>query len=445
MKKGTALLEVILFALFLTPSPAWPMAKRPDVSQGPNTPALKSAPFPLKLWDCYELALERSETVAIQKEEIKEAEAQFFLAASEALGDVDFEITDRWQDIQKSSGEGSIGSSLSDPARIERKFVIQQPLFQGFKALGALTGAGSLKREQKEEWRRAKELLFLDVARAFYGLLREKRDLETIDGILALFRKRLRELRSRERIGRSRTSEVVTAKSRMKILEAERSRIRGAHAVAQDLLEFLTGTGVSGRVLEDEEVEREGVFELEHYLDLIPERSDVEAARQSVKTAWRGVLVEQSRLWPEISLEHNQYERREGFQSNIDWDFLFKVNVPLFRGGESVGKIKEAVSRWKKEKLNHSLVLREAELDVKGAYQNWASSLEESDALDEAVRASEENFRIQQEEYRRNLVSNLEVLEALATLHETRREANRAFYEMKINYWGVRVASGELA
>jgi len=428
--------------LVILPDAVWPMRERPSPEPTVSVPAEKSPP--LTLLDCYELALERSETLAIQKEDIEEAEAQLFLAASEALGDIDFEMTDKRQDVQKGGGEGSVGTSLSDPARRERKFIIKQPLFQGFKALGALTGAGSLKKEQKEEWFRAKELLFLDVANAFYGLLREKKDLETIDGIHALFLERVKELEEREQIGRSRTSEVVTAKARIKILEAERSRKRGAHAVAQFTLEFLTGVELSGRLLQEEELPQEALEELEGYMKDLEERADVEAAEQSVKTAWRGVIVEQSSLWPEISVEHNQYIRREGFQSNLDWDFLFKINVPLFRGGETTGKIKQAVSRWKKEKLNHSLAKRQAEFEIKESFQNWISSLDELQALQEAVKASEENFTLQKEEYRRSLVGNLEVLEALESLHETQREANRAHYQMKQNYWGLRVAAGEV-
>jgi outer membrane protein len=170
----------------------------------------------------------------------------------------------------------------------------------------------------------------------------------------------------------------------------------------------------------------------------------VEAAKQSAKTAWRGVIVAQSEFWPDLSIEHNQYERREGFQSNLDWDFLFKINVPLFQGGETFGGFKKSVSLWKQEKLNYSLVKRQAELEIKESYQNWKASLEEARSLKEAVQASEENFRLQKEEYAHNLVNNLDVLEALELLHETRRDANRAHYQMKQNYWQLMVAAGEL-
>ena len=425
-------------------SPAWAMAHRPPVDK--PAPVERGTPSaPLSLEDCYELALKRSETVAIQKEDIKEAEAQFFIAASEALGDVHFVMDRTFQEDLKGGGDtSSTGRSSTDPDKRERRIVITQPLFQGFKALGALIGAGSLRKEQKEEWLRAQELLFLDVVQAYYGFLKEKKDLETIDGIYSLYKERVRELEEREAIGRSRTSEVITAKARMKTLEAERAHVRGTLSVSRSVLEFLTGIKWEGQTLSDEPVSEEPPQELYAYLTKVDERSDVEGARQAVKTAKQGILVAQSQFWPELSIENNQYIRREGLQSNIDWDLLFKIDVPLFQGGEAIGNVKKAVSGWKKKKLNYSKVRREAELEIKKHYENWLASVSEARSLGEAVKASEENFRLQKEDYSHNLVSNLDVLEALQELLQTRRDANRAHYEMKQHYWAFQVSTGDL-
>lgn len=438
-------IKITIIFLFLTTPGAWAMGRRPPVEEEipvfqPPTPA----PLSLTLGNCYELALRRSETVAIQKEEIKEAEAQFFIASSEAMGDVDFILQRTLQQELKAGGDESVSGSFRDPDRRERRFTVTQPLFQGFKALGALTGAGSLRHQQKEEWRRARQLLLLDVAQAFYGLLRERRNVDTVSGIYSLFQERIKELSGREEIGRSRASEVVTAQARLKVLEAERARSVGALAAAQNLLEFLTGIKLAGRELSEEEFSSLVPRVLEDYLESMESRPDVEAAKQAAKTAWRAVIVEQSAFWPEVTMEHNQYDRREGLQAQIDWDFLFKITVPLSRGGETIGKVKQAVSRWKKSKLAYRKARREASLDIQQNYEHWTTSLEETRALADAVKASEENFRLQKDEYAHNLVSNLDVLEALESLRQTRREANAAHYQMKENYWRLRVAAGEV-
>ncbi len=161
----------------------------------------------LSLEECYRLALVQSEVVAIQKEAIARATAQIFNAASQGLGNVDFVINRALQENKSVPSGGSLGSTFVDPDKQESKFVISQPLFQGFKAIGALTGAGSYRREQTEAWIRAKELLYKDVAMAFYNVLRYEKEIEINHGIHELLVKRIKELEDREKIGRSRLSE----------------------------------------------------------------------------------------------------------------------------------------------------------------------------------------------------------------------------------------------
>jgi outer membrane protein len=401
----------------------------------------------LSLEECYRLALIQSEIVAIQKEAIARATAQIFNAASQGLGNVDFIIDRTFQDSQQSnlSGGSSSGTSLGDPNVHESKFAISQPLFQGFKAIGALTGAGSYKREQTEAWIRAKELLYTDVARAFYNVLRYEKEIVINQGIHELLEKRIKELEDREKIGRSRTSEVITAKTNLKILEADLAAARGALATVRYLLEFLTGTELGGRKLEEETSEEVSAQTLTEHLKMAAGRSDVQAAKQAVKTAWRGILVAQSGFWPTITLNHNQYMRREGLLANLDWDTLIRFDVPLFSGGETIGQVKDSVSVLKQKKLSFSLAKRQAELDIKQSYQIWLSAKETNGLLKEAVRNAEKNYEIQSEEYTRSLVSNLDVLAALESLHNTRQRQNLTYYVMKQDEAAFRVAIGEVS
>ena len=106
------------------------------------------------------------------------------------------------------------------------------------------------------------------------------------------------------------------------------------------MLEFLTGHDLEGRALEESKPVPKDQGALKDYLSLSENRPDVEAARYALKTAKRGILVAQSDLWPTVTLDHTQYQRREGFQGAIDWDLLLKVNVPLFQGGAAISKIK---------------------------------------------------------------------------------------------------------
>ena len=415
------------------------MGKRPG-----NSPSVQETQQQiLTLEDCYRLALPLSEDVAIQREEVKKTAAQFYKATGAAIGDVDFVATDFFQQDRGggASGDGSVGSTFTSTERRERSFQFSQPIFQGFRTLGAVAGAGSLRGQRKKERERAEELLFLDVAAAFYTLLRFEKDVETTEGIHQLFEERINELNEREKIGRSRASEVATALARMKIIEADLARARGALQIARQNIYFFTGITPQAIKLQETNLPKD-IPVLDAVLTAVEERPDVEAARQARKTAWQAVIVAQSEFWPTIDLDAKHYEKREGFQNGIDWDALFTIDIPIFKGGETFGEFKETVSEWRQAKLAYSRTRREADLEIRQRYEDMISSLKESEALDEAVKAAQENFRLQKEEYDRNLVNNLDVLEALQTFFETSKQSNVAYYTMKENYWRFQSAIG---
>lgn len=451
LKKGLRVIAfgtlIGIFASAHLPS-AQAFARKPKKEERSVTTPLPVTPSIYTLLDCYQLALKRSEVVAISKESIEETEAEFLKASGEVLGDVDFLITDFRQErvpsTGSSDGSSSVGGSLTRDHRRERKFVITQPIFQGFRSIAAIGAAGGLRKQRTEEWRRAQELLFQDAANAFYNVLKYKQEVQILNETLKALEERVRELYEREKIGRSRPSETASALSRKKILEAELARSQGALAVSYHILEFLIGEPANHLTLDDKTLPDTPQLELEDYLGSSDVRPDVQAALYAAKTAWQGVIEAQSDLWPELTLDSNIYEKREGFQKDIDWDVLLSVNVPLSRGGTTLGNLKQAVSKWKKAKLGQSLAKRQADLNIQETYQNWKASVENFNALENAVQASQANFDFQKDEYSKNLVSNLEVLEAIEELNDTRRQANESYYQMKEKYWQLQVATGRI-
>lgn len=400
----------------------------------------------LKLQDCYDLALKQSETLAIQKQETKRTNAEFLQAVGESVGDVDYIATNFRQEPQGGAISSSDGSTsiLTASERRERKITINQPLFQGFKSVGALAGAGSLRKQRDQDVVRAKELLFLDVVSAFYTLLQMEKDLRTTEGIRDLYAERIEDLKDREKIGRSRGSEIASAISRMKILEADLARVQGDVKIAREQLSFLTGVPSELLHVEDEEL-KPLFLEAPDIAEVVEGRADVESSRQSMKTAWRKIVVAQSDFWPQVDMTVNSYEKRDGFQSGINWDMLFTLDVPIFTGGTTYGLFREAIVDWRQAKLNYTLVKRQAELEIKATLQNWLTSEEEQKAMEQAAKAAQENYRLQKEDYEKNLVNNLDVLEALQSFFETSKEANEADYGMKQDYWKLQTALGEVA
>jgi outer membrane protein TolC len=436
-----ASLFAVLFFFFLS----CPVIHAETVAASLKTPAVSPDDEPkmppLTLEDCFKLALDVSDTVAIQREAIARANAQMFIAASEALPEINYVMS---RETQNNPGIAATSGSIIDPDAKQRAFTISQPIFQGFKAVGAISGAGSFRQQQKETWIRTKELLYQDVAAAFYGVLRYQKEIAITREIHEFLEQRIKELEDREKIGRSRASEVATAETSLASLEASLAGLKDSLATFQFLLEYLIGMEIENRKLEDKGDQNPATLGLADYLGRASARSDVQAAEQAVKTAWRGILVAQSGFWPAANLGYTKYTHREGPFADVNWDLLLTMTVPLFSGTQTIGQVKDAIGVLKQQKFSFSLAKRQAVLEIKQSYDGWRFSREEYLAFRKAVEAATESYKLQTEEYRRSLVSNLDVLSALQSLNNTRTSENQAFYQMKLDEARLRVATGEV-
>ena len=391
-------------------------------------------PTPLTLADCYALALKRSETIATHAELIAEAEGRFLQSVSGVLPRASFVSSDKRQD-----GSGSSAFTLKEVP--ERRFAFSQPIFSGFKEFAAMAGSRAERRQRREEKVRAEQLLLVDVADAFHFVLERREDLQALEATRLALIERLDELKERERLGRSRQSEVASAEARLRRVEAEMELIRSDEVVSRQLLEFLTGLDRVDAItdpdpslppLEDEEAS----------IAATAARPDVRAAEDVWRVAEKEVAIARAKFWPSVSAEGNYYIERAGAAEDVTWDATLKVDVPLFQGGQAVGATREAAARARQAKLRLTEQQRRAALDAKDSYTRLKAAQARTRALEKALQASEESYRLQVEDYRLNLVNNLEVLEALQLLQDARRDFIHATHEAKRLYWQLRVATG---
>lgn len=400
----------------------------------PEAAAPMPEAVPLTLEDCYRLALKQSETIAIDQERIRETEGRFLQALSGILPRASFVLSEKRQD-------GSGQSAFTLQRVPERRLTFSQPLFAGFKEFAAMAGSRAERRQRKQQEIRAEQLLLVDVADAFHLLLEQREDLHALTTTQTALSQRVDELKEREQLGRSRTSEVASALAQLRRTEAEIELVRSQEVVARQLLEFLTGLPRLGAI-QDLHPAQLALEPEETYLTKVAARPDVLAAEQAWKVARAQVGVAQAAFWPTVNLDGNQYLKRAGVASDVDWDATLTVDVPLFQGGQAVGAVKEAASQARQAKLAYEQIQRAALLDIRDVYARLQAALARSEALANARDATEESYRLQVEDYRRSLVNNLEVLQELQQLQDARRDAIHADHEAKRLYWQLRAATG---
>jgi len=419
------------------PAPQKLEESKPQVLQVQNSEVPQ--PIPYTLSECYRMALIQSELIAINVDLIKEADAHFLIALSEILPHVSFVSTDLQEETPQDKGT-TLGSQ-KPPKSSTRAFNVTQTLFNGFKAIAAIRGSKYEKNQRIYEKTRAEQLLLVDVANAFYLVKETGEDLRALEKIRLALKDRIVELRAREKLGRSRPSEVVNAKAQLYGVEASIQVVKSQQVLARQLLEFLIGQPIMR--VNDTYAFPIKLMPEEYYIMKGPDRPDVIASKFAWQLAKENILVVDSGFLPSADLSANYYTQRTAFDKGTDWDVTLSIDVPIFEGTEVIGNSNAARLQADQKMQLYHRSKRKAPYDIKDSFVRLVTAMQVHDSLQKAYATAKLNYHLQKRDYQRSLVSNLDVLASIQTLQDAERNYIHALYEAKRQYWQLRVAVGQ--
>ena len=395
----------------------------------------------LTLKQCFEKAVQQSETLKIQGENVAQSKARYQQATSGILPTIKWNWTNTTQDTSGvSTGSSGGDQTLARRSRTDSRFFLNQRLFSGFKESA---GRRSIAAEEKQRLfllNRENVTLFQDVASTFYDIIRAESDLKNIRTILGLSDERDKELKSRARLGKSRETEILSSESQRASLKSKEVTIQGNLAIARERLSYLVGEDITQTPLIDEMTLPESPLTIEEALKQSELRSDIQAAIQNVESMRYGIKVARADFWPAAGVIGNYYTQRSGFLRDVDWDVVLSVDVPLFQGGLVSGRVKEARSKWKQAQMELSQLRRLIQTEVKQAHLSLTSTLAEATSLKESHDKADRSYEALVKEYRLGLVNNLEVLQALNTLQDVKQNLDDALVQSKLNWINLNVS-----
>ncbi len=392
----------------------------------------------INLDQSFKLALARSETLAQHGETVEQLYAEIERIKAGFRPAVEFNASQIWQD--KSSDNSSGASSSNQTSRPQALVNLHQPLFSGMRDIFAVRSAETQRLSVSCGLERAKQLLYQNTAQAYFGLLQIHHEITLRGEQIELTKKRIDELQAREKIGRSRRSEILAAQAQMLQNEAQLADALGREKVRQRVFRFLAGLETDAR---PEEARLPDANGRKHYLGKIQSRYDIKAARFNLEYAQLQTDIRRRQKLPSLSFDGNYYLKRpRGSLETIRWDAGFFLGLPLYSGGSIGAQIKqsEAGERFAEQAL--TLVLRQAELDVNSAYDSLRSSLLVTSVLEKAVETAQANAEAQSADYLLGLVTNLEVLNSLSSVQELKLQFENAKISASLQRIYLETAAG---
>lgn len=284
--------------------------------------------------------------------------------------------------------------------------------------------------------------LYQLVINSYYNLNIAQMDVKNVQEFLKFTRERVKEIRERTVIGRSRKGELVEAEAQFHNAESQyqQSLIRLQEAEAS----FVFYTRMTpGEIVVPSEVPMV-TGSLEEYLIKVRSRPDILAVRQRVRVADQQVSITKGGHFPQVDLISNYYFDRTGVLASSEWDVGIAVIIPLFQGGSVVASTREAVEARRIAELTGSETERAAERDLAINYRNLQRLQEQLKSVKGALEKSEEAYRLNKKDYKYGLVTNLDVLLSLNAFIEAKRTYNSLIAIAHLNLKNLEASTGVL-
>ncbi|MDE2313191.1 MAG: TolC family protein [Elusimicrobia bacterium] len=391
---------------------------------------------PVSLSQAYALSLAHMETIAQDKDAAKQALAH----VDELIGDIMPQITGTASNLWEENPGVSIGG-VNLTNQPHAAITLNQLLFSGFREFLAFKQGRREYESADMTEKRAEQLLYQDVGQAYVSLLQARDQIRIDAQIVKAGQDQVNFLKRWVEIGRAKRSDLLTAQSVLELAKAQLEQAHQTESAGQEMLKFFTD---SSQDLAPEELPAPELGDLQGWLAASERRADVEAARDSYDAARLQTKIISRQRWPTITATGNYYLIQSAFSKNVHYDGSVSLSIPLFTGGAISAQIREAQAQEKSAESGLSLALRTADENVRSSYRNLKWAIGSARAFADAVRAAKKSFTAEKNDFERNLVTNLDVMNSLTSLANTEIQSNAATQQAAFGLVELQVAAGEV-
>ncbi len=386
------------------------------------------------LSDAYRSALEKTEVSALGRARINQFDAKTDQARANFLPQFSFGANYSRQDLP------------ANPSQSYTKLNLSQSLYSGGRDQASLASSKFLKIAHEQEYSNAKLNTFVSVARSYYQSQSAEWEVKTIRKTSDLANDRLKEIKKRTEIGKSRKIELLAAQAQLSVLESQLKAAEGNLATVKD--QFTLITGLDKDVVLAEQAETVKMPEsIDKYLPFLEKRPDIQSMKSQIDAAESSIGTVKSGHLPALSADGNYYLSRSSSVASTKenkWDVGLTLTLPLYSGGVTSARVQEYSEKQREIELLLSQARRQAESGIRTAHNNLMSALNQMKSLEAALAATEQNFKEQEKNYRYGQATNLDVIQALNLYLDTKRTLDRTRFQGMTSWAELDAATAQI-
>lgn len=327
---------------------------------------------------------------------------------------------------------------------------LTQPVFR-WSLFRRLDQADEEEARAVAEFAAAEQELIFRVAERYFGVLDARAALAAAEADLQAIGRQLEQARQRFEVGLIARTDVEEAKARFDLAQADAIQARNLLSSARERLRE-----VIGREPGQLQTVREGV-EL-----AVPEPRDeaawrarareqnwsLAAARKASQAAMTGIGVARGGHYPTVDAQASFSTTESGgtFGSETDRKSIgLRVNVPLFAGGGTSSRVREAQALYTEARERLEEVLRSVTRQAADAYRTVESNLLRVQALDQARISTKAALEATEAGFEVGTRTIVEVLNAVQNMTQAQRDYRQARHAYLLETLRLKQAAGTLS
>lgn len=278
-----------------------------------------------------------------------------------------------------------------------------QPVFSGFSTTASVQAAKAQFEAERANLSNVEQGALVEAVSAYTGVIRAVAVLKLNQNNESVLQRQLDYTRDRFRVGELTKTDVAQAEARHAGAVASRISAEGDLKVAYAVYQKVVGK-LPEKIFEPEVPAAKLPQTLDDALEIaLKSNPSVLAAEKQAKSAESAVTVAQSGYYPSVDLQAGYSNMKAGahgtstYQGQTirtgrareeDTNVMLVMDVPLYRSGSTVSKVRESKYAARQAEININTVKRDAIRSTTQAWENYQATRASLSSLEEQVKAS---------------------------------------------------------
>jgi len=408
-------------------------------------------------------ALKNNEQVVVAQKKMEASQAKVSQAFSGYLPSLDLSANlsrSYSSPIISEIRVGGINSDVmfgfSEPSNVKSwQASLSQNVFTFGKLENALLIALDGAQAEKEEYRKTRQDVIYATTADYFNVIKAVKMLSYAQESVDMAQAHVDQVSAMLNVGMAVKSDLL--RSQVALLSAKQSLIKARNSAELAKASF---NNTIGRQIEepidiaDADFSSFDKSENRTYAQLLKDayefRPDWKQTKYSLSISEKNLNMSKAGWLPQVTARAN-YGWNNTNYSNIhinydqtNWTVAAAASWNIFNGFDTQSKIKEAAAGLDQARAASELARKSVELDVKQSYLNYISSKEIIETAEKALESAEENYQAARLRYENGLATNIEILDAQASLTKSETDLLASQFDLCLARAQIRKSSGLL-